>query len=102
MADHMVRQRWDKWNIDVVLPMIYHNFYNEETDWIGYATAQGVKDLEGKNVELHTGVYVPPMSAEEIKEAIELARANGAKGIAFYDGNDLTEAQWKAIKESKK
>lgn len=89
MADHMVRQRWDKWNIDVVLPMIYHNFYNEETDWIGYATAQGVKDLEGKNVELHTGVYVPPMSAEEIKEAIELARANGAKGIAFYDGNDL-------------
>lgn len=48
------------------------------------------------------GVYVPPMSAEEIKEAIELARANGAKGIAFYDGNDLTEAQWKAIKESKK
>lgn len=68
---------------------------------VGYATAQGVKDLEGKNVELHTGVYVPPVSRRN-KEAIELARANGAKGIAFYDGNDLTEAQWKAIKESKK
>jgi hypothetical protein len=26
MADHMVRQRWDKWNIDEVYPMIYHNF----------------------------------------------------------------------------
>ena len=28
MADHMVRQRWDKWNIDEVYPMIYHGFYN--------------------------------------------------------------------------
>lgn len=68
---------------------------------VGYATAQGVKDLEGKNVELHTGVYVPPSQQKKLKRP-ELARANGAKGIAFYDGNDLTEAQWKAIKESKK
>ena len=30
MADHMVRQRWDKWNVDAVLPMIYHSFYNDQ------------------------------------------------------------------------
>ncbi|MDY8138394.1 hypothetical protein U0D62_22410 [Aquimarina sp. 2201CG5-10] len=102
MADHMVRQRWDKWNIDEVLPMIYHNFYNEEVDWIGYATDQGVKDLEGRETKLHTGVYLPPMSAEDVSEAIRLAKENGASGISFFDGNALTEEQFKAIKASKK
>ncbi|MEE9361569.1 MAG: family 10 glycosylhydrolase [Cellulophaga sp.] len=101
MADHMVRQRWDKWNIDVVLPMIYHGFYDEEVDWIGYATAQGVKDLEGKDVELHTGVLVSGMSSAAITEAIQYAKDNGARGVAFYDGPAITEEQLAAIKSFK-
>ena len=102
MADHMVRQRWDKWKIDAVLPMIYHNFYNEELDWIGYATQQGVKDLKNKEVELHTGVFVPEMNAEEVGRAIKIAKENGAKGISFFDGNALTPEKLEAIKNSKK
>ena len=100
MADHMVRQRWDKWNIDVVLPMIYHNFYNEEIDWIGFATGQGVKDLEGTGTELHTGIYVPEMSAEDLAKAIQLAKENGAKGASFFDGNALTPELLAVIKEA--
>lgn len=98
MADHMVRQRWDKWNVDAVLPMIYNSFYLEETDWIGYATKQGVQDLAGKDTELHTGIYVPPMSAEEVGEAIVLARNNGASGVSFFDGPTISAAQWEVIK----
>lgn len=102
MADHMVRQRWDKWNIDAVYPMIYHGFYNEEIDWIGYATKQGVTDLESKNVGLHTGVFVPPFtSAEALKEAIHYAKENGAKGVTFFDGPQLTDAYLQTIKEIK-
>ncbi|BFP42526.1 hypothetical protein FGF1_33710 [Flavobacteriaceae bacterium GF1] len=101
MADHMVRQRWDKWNIDVVLPMAYNNFYNEETDWIGYVTGQGVKDLKGKNVELHTGLFVPTMSVAELAKAMELAYENGAKGVSFFDGPAITDQQLMAIKKFK-
>ncbi|WP_409557735.1 family 10 glycosylhydrolase [Allomuricauda sp. SCSIO 64092] len=101
MADHMVRQRWDKWNIDVVLPMVYNNFYNEETDWIGYVTRQGVKDLKGKNVELHTGLFVPTMSVAELAKAMELAYENGAKGVSFFDGPAITDQQLMAIKKFK-
>jgi len=102
MADHMVRQRWDKWNIDRVYPMIYHGFYNEETDWIGFATSQGVKDLKGKNTELSTGVYMPSFKSDaELKEAILYAKNNGAKGVTFFDGPALTESNLKTIKETK-
>lgn len=101
MADHMVRQRWDKWNIDAVLPMIYNQFYNEEIDWIGYATKQGVTDLEKRKVELHTGIYVPEMPAEELLNAMNLAKENGAKGVSFFDGPAITDDQWKIIKQYK-
>lgn len=101
MADHMVRQRWDKWHIDQVLPMIYNHFYNEGIDWVGFATGQGVQDLENTNTELHTGIYVPPLSAQEVKEAIAQAKANGAKGVAFFDGPAITDEQLQIIKDSK-
>ena len=102
MADHMVRQRWDKWKIDMVLPMIYYNFYNEELDWIGYATKQGVQDLEEKPVELHTGLYTPKLTPEDLGKAIQYAKENGANGVAFFDDYRMTEEQFDVIKNSKK
>lgn len=102
MADHMVRQRWDKWHIDEVYPMIYHGFYNEEIDWIGFATKQGVTDVKSENIGLNTGIYIPPFkSAEELKQAILLAKENGAKGVSFFDGPTLTDDYLNAIKEIK-
>lgn len=102
MSGHMVRQRWDKWNIDEVYPMIYHGFYNEEVDWIGYATKQGVTDLSAKKVGLNTGVYLPDFkSSEELRQAIIFAKENGAKGVTFFDGPSLTDDYLKTIKETK-
>ena len=102
MADHMVRQRWDKWDIDEVYPMIYHDFYSEEVDWIGFATKQGVSDLKDKNTKLNTGMYMPAFkSADELKTAILLAKNNGAKGVSFFDGPALTKDYLEVIKEVK-
>ncbi len=102
MADHMVRQRWDKWNIDEVYPMIYHNFYNEGLNWIGFATKQGVTDLKAKETKLNTGIYIPGFeSKEQLKEAILLAKENGAKGVTFFDGNALSDEYLNTIKETK-
>ncbi|WP_343488358.1 hypothetical protein [Allomuricauda sp. d1] len=102
MADHMVRQRWDKWKVDAVLPMTYHGFYNEELDWIGYATKQGVQDLVGKQTELHTGLYLPDLNPEQLKNAILIAQQNGAKGVSLFDGNTLTDKHLRVLKTLKK
>lgn len=102
MADHMVRQRWDKWTIDEVYPMVYHGFYNEEIDWIGYATKQGVEDVSDKNIKINTGIYIPDFkTADELREAILLAKNNGAKGITFYDGGALSDVFLEEIKNTK-
>ncbi|UKM64516.1 hypothetical protein GSB9_01065 [Flavobacteriaceae bacterium GSB9] len=102
MADHMVRQRWDKWDVDELYPMIYHNFYNEEIDWIGYATQQGVADLKAKDSKINTGIYIPGLTSEdELKQAILLAKTNGAKGVSFFDGPALTDGNLKTIKATK-
>lgn len=99
MADHMVRQRWDKWNIDMVLPMIYNNFYNEGSDWIKFATQQGISDLKGKNTQLHTGLYIPEMTDDDLAKAIQTVKDAGASGVAFFD---IQESHYKIIKASKK
>ena len=102
MADHMVRQRWDKWNIDEVYPMIYHGFYNEEIDWVGYATAQGVRDIKGTGIQLNTGVFLGSIkSNDEFRQAILEAKNNGAKGITFFEGGGLTQDQGAIINEMK-
>lgn len=102
MAGKMVRQRWDKWNIDMVLPMIYHNFYNEELDWIGFATGQGVADLKGKNTSLHTGVFVPAIPPADMEGVIRSAQANGARGISFFDARALTDNHLNEILKTKR
>ncbi|MFI2742122.1 family 10 glycosylhydrolase [Zhouia sp. PK063] len=101
MADHMVRQRWDKWDIDAVLPMIYNNFYNEGINWIGFATAQGVHDLKNKKTKLYTGLYIPELSADDLGKAIQIAKDNGAKGVSFFDGNALTPEKLAVVKKMK-
>ena len=78
--------------------MIYNKFYNEEIDWIGYATKQGVADLEGRDTELHTGIYVPEMTVNQLKEAIHQAKSNGANGVSFFDGPAITDEQWQVIR----
>ncbi len=34
MSCEMVRQEWDRWDLDCYFPMVYHNFYNKDIDWI--------------------------------------------------------------------
>ena len=99
MAASMVRQRWDKWDVDRVYPMVYHHFYNENLDWIGFATKQGITDLVSTKTELSTGVFVPAIDPDEIPQVIKMVKDNGAVGISFFSAGSLSEAHLKEIKE---
>lgn len=100
MSRQMVRQAWNDWNLDSAYPMLYQNFYRENINWIGFATKQGVSDVD---FPIISGLYTPALrEANDFKKAIEIAHQNGAKGISIYTADDLTDAQKKVLIQLKK
>ncbi len=89
MSRQMVRQDWDKWNLDLFLPMIYHHFYEKDEEWIGFCTRQGVRDLKGRAVLL-SGLYLPALSPEQLEAAVRQCKKNGAGGVSLFSQNSLS------------
>lgn len=84
VARRNVRQDWTNWNLDGVCPMIYHGFYKEPVAWIGDAVAEGVHFLNSQ-FPLYAGLYLPDFKTiEEVKQGMQYALSNGAKGISLY------------------
>ncbi len=98
LARKKVRQDWSSWNLDMVLPMMYHNFYNENINWIGFSTAQGVREIHGR-YPLYSGLFIPALSPKELKEAILISKKNGAAGVAFFSMRSLSDEHLKVIKQ---
>lgn len=95
MSRQMVRQAWDDWNLDYVFPMIYHNFYRENIPWIGFATEQGLRDVD---YPLYSGLYMPGFeSVEDFKEAIQLAKEKGASGVCLFTVDGMKEEFTKVL-----
>lgn len=109
IAKKIVRQEWDKWNLDAVYPMHYNDFYLEKPEWVGEVTKEGVAAVEGK-IPLYSGLFICPnpekkseendpenhgLLPEEIGTAIRASMENGATGICLFTPNRMTEAHWK-------
>ena len=60
----MVRQEWNKWDIDMVFPMNYNDFYLQPAEWVGEVTAEEVASVPDKPV-----MPEPPASASLPPEA---------------------------------
>lgn len=86
IARKLVRQDWPRWDLDAVLPMTYHSFYNEPIGWIEKAVREGVSALPPGR-PLHAGLYLPDLKTEEqFDEAVRAALAGGAAGVALFGG----------------
>ena len=91
MSRQMVRQAWNDWNLDTAYPMLYQNFYRENINWIGFATKQGVSDVQ---FPIISGLYAPALRKPiDLMQAINIAKENGAKGISIFTADGLTKEQ---------
>jgi uncharacterized lipoprotein YddW (UPF0748 family) len=96
LARQMVRQAWDTWPVDAVFPMLYHNYYEQNVDWIGEATREGVAALP-RTVPLYSGLFLPRLDATELRRAIVVARDAGASGVALFSLPRLNAAHLPAL-----
>lgn len=120
IAKKIVRQEWDKWNLDAFFPMNYNDFYLEGTNWIGKITEEEVKAVNNSK-PVYSGLFICPnpqnkgnesdpenhgLIPEELGDAIEVSIQNGAKGICLFTPGRMTDEHWQVlsdiIKNSKK
>ena len=86
IARELVRQDWPAWNLDAVLPMVYHSFYEENVDWIEGVVAEGVHAVPASR-PVYATLYLPALQSEgEFERAVAAARAGGAAGLALFGG----------------
>jgi len=108
IAKKIVRQEWDKWNLDAVYPMNYNDFYLEGPAWVGEVTLEGVTAIDNK-IPLYSGLFICPnpenkteendpenhgLIPSEIGPAIRASMENGAAGICLFTPGRMTEAGW--------
>jgi len=86
IARNLVRQDWPRFNLDDIFPMMYHRDYREDVNWIGKTTHTDVQTIQGTSKNLYSGMIINSFPVEEVKQAIDLAFENGAKGICIFGG----------------
>jgi hypothetical protein len=81
MSRKMVRQDWGKWNLDIVFPMVYHNFYTGDLSFISDCTIENVRD-KNPMTTLYCGMTASndPIMFKCMDEALN----NGAAGISIF------------------
>jgi len=81
MSKRMVRQDWGKWNLDIVFPMVYHNFYTGDVSFISDCTIENTRD-KNPMTTLYCGMMASngPIMFKSMDEALN----NGAEGIAIF------------------
>lgn len=114
IARVIVRQEWDKWNLDAVYPMLYNDFYLEGTEWIGDMCKEGVTALDNKR-PLYSGLFICPdpankasnpdpenhgLSPVELEPAIRESMENGAAGICLFTPERMTAEDWVIFKKA--
>lgn len=112
-AVKMVRQEWDKWQVDAFFPMNYNDFYLQPASWVGKMTKEEVR-AAGANRPVYSGLFIcknwqnkaqltdPEDSGllpSEVATAVRGARKAGAKGICLFSAQSMTEAHWQALEE---
>lgn len=111
IAKKIVRQEWDKWNLDAFYPMNYNDFYLKGTKWIGEVSKEGVSALNNRK-PLYSGLFICPRPDKkteepdpenhglipgEIEDAVRESMENGAAGVCLFTPGRMTKEHWDAF-----
>lgn len=107
-AKKLVRQEWNKWNIDAFFPMNYNDFYLEPASWVGEITREEVASVNGRK-PVYSGLFIcrdwknkakikdpegHGLIPSEIGEAISGSMKAGAAGVALFVPGNMTDEHW--------
>jgi uncharacterized lipoprotein YddW (UPF0748 family) len=97
LAREMVRQDWQRFQLDGFLPMLYNTFYETGPDWVGSMTKEAVQAV---SQPVYSGLYVQEMKPQTLAEEIRMAMGAGASGVSMFSLDAMSPAQWKVLREA--
>jgi uncharacterized lipoprotein YddW (UPF0748 family) len=100
LAREYVRQDWGHWPLDYVFPMAYKKDHDGNVGWVGFATQEGVRDME-EGQHLFTGILVGHYGDDlaSFEQAIVEAHRNGARGVTFFTVTALKDEHLAVVKK---
>jgi hypothetical protein len=93
-----VRQQWSQWDMDAFFPMLYHNFYNADLQWIADQIKNQIQLLKNPK-PIYAGLFIPALKDDELTEAINRSINAGASGVSLFSYHQITDYQWNLIKQ---
>ena len=111
-AEHMVRQQWNQWMVDMFFPMNYNDYYEEDLDWLNTVVAEEVEAagtipvMSGLRVCYdwqHKDAYTHPkdggLTPSELQVAVKNSLSAGAGGVCLLSARRMSPEHWAALKE---
>ncbi|MGM9759422.1 MAG: hypothetical protein ACI30I_04810 [Parabacteroides sp.] len=110
-ARWMVRQEWNKWDVDEFFPMNYNDFYLEPASWLATIVKEEVESVQGQKPVV-SGLFICKdwknkanikdpeghgLLPNEIEEAVRGSMESGAAGVALFTPDNMTEEHWVAF-----
>jgi Uncharacterized protein conserved in bacteria len=113
-AKTLVRQEWNKWNIDAFFPMNYNDFYMEDAEWVGKVVKEEVESVNSQ-LPIYSGLFIchdwknkarikdpegQGLTPSEIETAVRGSMENGAAGICLFTPDKMTDEHWAALEKA--
>lgn len=107
----MVRQEWSKWDVDMLFPMNYNDFYMEGPEWLATIVKEEVESAP-EGVPVISGLFICPdwqnkdkvvdpedsgLLPSEMETAVRGSLENGAKGICLFTPGRMSPEHWEAM-----
>ncbi len=97
MSRRMVRQDWSRFNLDAYLPMLYHNYYLEDTHWISNCIAEARTEVS-RETPIYAGMMMgrnfdPKLLVDTYHRVIDA----GGNGLSIFTGWSLDDHQIDAL-----
>jgi len=94
IARKIVRQDWERFNLDAFMPMIYFKDYNGDLEWVASVVREDIAILGGR-AKLYAGLNMGHVRDWGITRVVSTCLENGADGISFFTGNVMTDQELK-------
>jgi uncharacterized lipoprotein YddW (UPF0748 family) len=95
-----VRQQWSMWDMDAFFPMLYHNFYNADLQWIAENLIKQINSLKNK-APIYSGLFLPALTVTQLQDAIRISIESGAAGVSLFSFHQLNSEHLKIFQGNK-